>query len=303
MARKLIYCALSALLALGACVAQDRSPRQALINELVTITDTVPGTVGIAFVSSTDTITLNNGVRYPMMSVFKLHQALAVSEYLQQTNADLDSALTVTASEIDTATWSPMLKDFSSSGFDISIGKLIDYSLTVSDNNASNILFGRCVSPLLTDSLVKNMAADTTFQILYSEGEMKRDHSLSLANYTSPLSAAILIRQLFTEQLVNPENQEMIKSLLANVTTGQDRLGAALPADGAVFLAHKTGSGYRTPAGELIAHNDVGYFRLPDGRDYALAVMIRNYAGTEAEASAIMARISRIFLHYMQSPR
>lgn len=68
-----------------------------------------------------------------------------------------------------------------------------------------------------------------------------------------------------------------------------------------MVFAHKTGSGFRNAAGELIAHNDVGYFRLPDGRDYSLAVFIRDFSGSEKEASAIIAGISRCVYDYFKN--
>ena len=85
------------------------------------------------------------------------------------------------------------------------------------------------------------------------------------------------------------------------VTTGHDRLGAAITEADDVLFGHKTGSGYRNSSGELIAHNDVGYFRMSDGRDYALAVLIRDFRGTEDEASAVMADISRLIYDWFVS--
>ena len=46
--------------------------------------------------------------------------------------------------------------------------------------------------------------------------------------------------------------------------------------------------------GILLAHNDVGYVTLPDGRAYALAVLVKDFDGSEAEASAVIAKVSGI---------
>ena len=82
-----------------------------------------------------------------------------------------------------------------------------------------------------------------------------------------------------------------------------DRLGAVISQHPELFFAHKTGSGYRNAIGELAAHNDVGYFRLPDGRSYALAVFIRDFYGTEAEASDLIAKISYEVYYYILTHR
>lgn len=263
-----------------------------LKEQLYSIVDTVPGTVGIAYISDVDTVTINNSVHYPMMSVFKLHQALAVATEMNSRGCSIDSLIHIRKDELDLETWSPMLKIYRESDFDISIRDLIKYSLTVSDNNASNLLFKHTVSPSTADALIRSTSDIQTFKIMYSEDEMKKNHSLAYHNYSTPLSAATLIRQVFDSTFTNIPAIDSIRKDLSTVTTGLDRLGAIIPDHPELFFAHKTGSGYRNDAGELIAHNDVGYFRLPDGRAYTLAVFIRDFSGTEAEASDIIAKIS-----------
>lgn len=289
------------MLCATACRTSPQKNVSQLAERLHAIVDTVPGVVGIAFVSGSDTVAVNNGVSYPMMSVFKMHQALAVANALARKGAGLDSMLYVSADELDRNTWSPMLKHFGNDGdFSISVGELMRYALVSSDNNASNLMFSHILSPAGTDEFVRSVAADTTFCIRYSESEMKQNHYLSYINCTSPLSAALLIRQVFTSDIVEPSARDSIRGALTVVTTGHDRLGAAVTDAPGVLFAHKTGSGYRNAAGELIAHNDVGYFRLPDGRDYSLAVFVRDFRGSEVEASAVIAGISKaVYEHFI----
>ena len=45
-----------------------------------------------------------------------------------------------------------------------------------------------------------------------------------------------------------------------------------------------------------MAVNDVGYFTLPDGTSYSIAVLIKDYPGPQDEASAIIGCISRTVL-------
>lgn len=265
------------------------------------IVDTIPGTVGIAFISDMDTVTVNNRVHYPMMSVFKLHQSLAVADAMNARGSSIDSIIHISRYELDSETWSPMLKIYRESEFDISIRDLIKYSLTVSDNNASNLLFKRIVSPSSTDSLIRSLSNDPTFRIMYSEDEMKKKPTLAYRNYSTPLSAASLIKQVFDSTFVNHPAVDTIRKDLTVVTTGMDRLGAIIPQHPVSIFAHKTGSGYRNDAGELMAHNDIGYFQLPDGRAYALAVFLRDFSGTEAEASDIIARISYEVYDYLMN--
>lgn len=280
------------------CNRNSRTSEVSLQDELYEFIDSVPGTVGVAFVSDMDTVTVNNGVHFPMMSVFKMHEALAVANTLERSGISLDTILSINRVDLDLDTWSPMLKEYTAKSFTIPVGRLMEYAVTKSDNNASNLLFRHIVSPTETDAYIRSIATDTTFRISYSESEMKANHALSYCNYTSPLSAALLIKQVMEEPIVGKNYQDSIRQYLSTVTTGQDRLGSVTEGSDVVQFAHKTGSGFRNEAGELMAHNDVGYFRLRDGRSYALAVLIRDFAGTEAEASAIIADISRRVYHY-----
>ena len=80
-----------------------------LKERLYSIVDTVPGTVGIAFISDGDTITIHNSVHYPMMSVFKLHQAIAVTTGINARRFSIDSLVHISKDELDPETWSPIL--------------------------------------------------------------------------------------------------------------------------------------------------------------------------------------------------
>ncbi len=114
----------------------------ALEKELAGIVDSVPGQVGIAIIiNNKDTVTLNNTNDYPLMSMFKLHEAIAVCHTLDMHSIGLDTAITLSINELDKNTWSPMLKDYTTDIFSVSVKSLLDYTLVSSDNNASNILF------------------------------------------------------------------------------------------------------------------------------------------------------------------
>lgn len=285
------------------CRHNSRTSEVSLQEELYAFIDSVPGTVGVAFVSEGDTVTVNNGVHYPMMSVFKMHETLAVANILERSGISLDTILSINRVDLDLDTWSPMLKEYTAERFTVPVSKLLEYAVTKSDNNASNLLFRHIVSTTETDAYIRSIAKDTTFRIQYSEAEMKANHALSYCNYTTPLSAALLIKQVMEDSIIGKNYQDSIRQYLSAVTTGRDRLGAVVDGSDVVLFAHKTGSGYRNEAGELVAHNDVGYFRLRDGRSYALAVLIRDFAGTEAEASAIIADISRLVYRHVASVR
>lgn len=294
MNRKLLLTAVAVIL-LTACrqpngVSSDY--KAGLEKELTAIADSAKGDVGIALIYDGDTLTVNNDAIYPMMSVFKLHQAVALCRMFEENGTSLDSVMTLRRSELDPDTWSPMLKDHSGEEISLPMRRLLEYTLIESDNNASNEMFVRLMSPAACDSVIAGIIPRGSFEIRFNEAEMQADHSRAYSNRTSPLGAAILIDRLFTDTLVGKSYQDFIKSALMRCQTGPDKISAALSEREGLTIGHKTGSGYRDENGRLAASNDVAFVTLPDGRHYALAVFVKDFDGTDAEAAATIARIS-----------
>lgn len=73
------------------------------------LTDSVRATVGVAVVfGDGDTLVVNNGHRYPTMSVYKFHQALAVLDRLERRGLPLTTRIPVRRSVLLPDTWSPL---------------------------------------------------------------------------------------------------------------------------------------------------------------------------------------------------
>lgn len=294
MNRKLLLTAVAVIL-LTACRQRDavsHDYKTGLEKELTAIADSAKGDVGIALIYDGDTLTVNNDAIYPMMSVFKLHQAVALCRMFEENGTSLDSMMTLRRSELDPDTWSPMLKDHSGEEISLPMRRLLEYTLIESDNNASNEMFVRLMSPAACDSVIAGIIPRGSFEIRFNEAEMQNDHSRAYSNRTSPLGAAILIDRLFTDTLVGKSYQDFIKSALLRCQTGPDKISAALSETEGITIGHKTGSGYRDENGRLAASNDVAFVTLPDGRHYSLAVFVKDFDGTDAEAAATIARIS-----------
>lgn len=302
MNRKLLLTAVAAIL-LTACrqptgVSSDYKAE--LKKELTAIADSAKGDVGIALIYDGDTLTVNNDAIYPMMSVFKLHQAVALCRMFEENGTSLDSVMTLRRSELDPDTWSPMLKDHSDEEISLPMRRLLEYTLIESDNNASNEMFVRLMPPAACDSVIAGIIPRCSFEIRFNEAEMQADHSQAYSNRTSPLGAAILIDRVFTDTLVGKDYQDFIKSALMRCQTGPDKISAALSEREGITIGHKTGSGDRDENGRLAASNDVAFITLPDGRHYSLAVFVKDFDGTDAEAAATIARISEAVIKALE---
>lgn len=273
--------------------------REALTNEIDSLLAGVPAQVGVAVIlDGTDTVTVNNSADYPMMSMFKLQEAIAVCRTLGEQGQTIDTVFNIPRYELHTDTWSPMLKDYTEDTVRISARGLMDYLLVHSDNNASNLLFSLVTTAPQTDSIIRGITSDGAFNISYTEAQMQREHDLAYANRTSPLAYAVLVNHLFTDSLAPTPMQDFIKDAMSRCNTGTARIQAGLPDKEGVKFAHRTGSGYVNERGEVVAVNDGGLVTPPDGRSYSVAVFVKDYAGPQEDAEAVIARISEaIYRH------
>lgn len=282
--------------------AHDR--HEQLRAELQAFTDTLDAQAGIAFLTEEgDSLTLNNHRHYEMMSVFKFHQALAVCDYLHRHEQPLDLMLHIVPDDLKPDTWSPLrdehLQEMPTEGMDISVRSLLEYTLQQSDNNACDILFDRIVSPAETDAFIRKYGGTEDFAIAHTESEMQQDHRLSKGNWSTPYSAAVLLKRFLETDLIKEPYKTFVIETMITCQTGMTRLPAPLSGTQAT-IGHKTGSGYVTANGRMAATNDVGFIALPDGTRYILAVFIKDSGYSATQTEIIIGQISQIVFNHLQ---
>lgn len=273
-----------------------------LADSIMRIVSACPGEIGVAvIINNTDTVRVNDKSVYPLMSVFKVHQALALCADFDNKDISLDTLIKINRNELDLKTWSPMMKDYSDTVMSLTVRDLLRYTLVRSDNNASNLMYKSMVNVAQTDSFIATLIPRSSFQIAYMEEDMSADHAKAYSNYTSPLGAAVLMNRLFTDHIVSDEKQRFIKKALRECKTGTDRIVAPLLGKEGVAVAHKTGSGYVSEDGILAAYNDVAYIRLPNGICYTLAVFVKDFNGEESQAAQYVAHISKVVYSLLET--
>lgn len=267
--------------------------RAALEKQLKEVIAGKKAEVGIAvIINGKDTLTLNNDVRYPMMSVFKFHQALSVANYLEQNELPLSTLIHIRKSDLKPNTYSPLRDKYPQGDIDLSVGELLTYTLQLSDNNACDILFDYTGGTKKTDNYIRSLGIDH-FSISQTEYDMHRDLSACYQNWTSPLDAAKLVELFVTRPLIADVYQEFIKHTMITCETGKDRLPKPLLNTKAV-IGHKTGTGDINAEGQLIGINDVGFIYLPDGQRYTIAVFVKNSEESAPATAQIIADISQV---------
>lgn len=254
--------------------------------------------IGIAvIIDGKDTVTVNNDIHYPLMSVFKFHQALALADYMGKRRQPLATRIEVRKSDLRPDTYSPLRDKYPQGGFEMSIAELLKYTLQQSDNNACDILFHYQGGPDSADKYIKSLGIHDC-EIAYNENEMHEDLDLCYRNWSTPLAAAKLLEIFRREELFAGEYKDFIYQTMIECRTGQDRLAAPLLEKG-VIIGHKTGTGDRNAKGQQIGCNDIGFVLLPDGRTYSIAVFVKDSEESSPENSKIIADISRIVYEYV----
>ena len=292
------------LLALLLLLGEPAAPgaETGLQGELEALAAKLPATVGIAvIIDGGETVTVNNDQRFPLMSVFKFHQTLAVADRCARLGIPLETELWVTKEDLPPNTWSPLRDARPGGGFGISIAELLRYTLQQSDNNACDILFDRICSVRDTEAYIHGLGIRDC-AISATEAEMHEDGARCRDNWTTPLATARLVERFLTGDILPVPLHGFVKAAMIGCTTGAMRLARPLAATGAV-LGHKTGTSDRDGGGRLLALNDAGFVLLPDGRHYAIAVFVKDSRASDAETEAMIAQISACVYRHIAGAR
>ncbi len=281
------------LLSISAIGNASESGKLRLERELSDYISSKDARIGVAVITdSNDTISVNGNRDFPMFSVCKFPQAIAVADYCRRNNINLSDSINVYASDLKEDTWSPLRDKYGAADMQMTLTDLLAYSLQQSDNNACDILFRITGGTVETDSVMKALGCND-ITIAATEDDMHRDMYLSYLNRATPLDMARLL-ELFNKTLIHESPEyKSIADIMESCATGTDRLAKPLLPLKAI-IRHKTGTGFTNTQGRIMGINDVGYVIMPDGHSYSIAVFVADSAYGAAETSQIIAEISQI---------
>ena len=144
--------------------------------QIETLLQDKKATVGVACSIDGDDFALNDTVRYPLMSVFKLHVAVAALQRMEAGGTRLDEALTIDSTQMHRDTYSPLLGLYPSGNFRISYTDLLHYALALSDNNACDILIDYAGGIGAIKHCI-DRAGITGYDLAETEASMHDDHT------------------------------------------------------------------------------------------------------------------------------
>ena len=274
--------------------------------------------VGAVHIESGERISFNARERFPMASTYKIPIALQIFTLVDRRELSLDQMVEV--KQRDLRPGSGVLTPYlSKPGVSLSIRNLLELTLLISDNTATDLLLrwaggpeavtARMRSFGLTDINIDRptvqMMAESSGYVLPPENEWTPELFKKLYQSTTPDSRkeagrrfqkdfrdtttsetmVALLEKIYKGEILTAESRGMLLDILERCQTGKNRIkGLLLPE---TVVAHKTGS----IAGSA---SDVGIITLPE--DAGHVVMAIYVKGTEKEAfekERAIAQISR----------
>ncbi|MCB9298563.1 MAG: class A beta-lactamase, subclass A2 [Lewinellaceae bacterium] len=274
MARLLQLAALFLLL-LASCQTSNNKTDllRSKIGQIVSDKNAVVG-VSIIGKNGKDTLSLNGDRRFPMQSVFKFHIALAVLSEVDKGKLSLNQEIVIDKEDLlPSGFWSP-LRDENPDGGRFAIERLIQYSVSHSDNTACDVLIRLVGTPQTVEEYIKKNGIQD-IQITFNEEEMQAKWENMFQNWTTPKAASETLKTFYENKnnLLSKASYDFFWKTNKETTTGKKRIRGQLPAE--TIVAHKTGwSGTNKETGITAALNDIGIVFLPNGEYFIISVFV-----------------------------
>ena len=277
-----------------------------LVDQINRLSRGFAGKAGIAVRAVDESWTVEAGGRQylPQQSVSKLWVAMTILDLRDQGRIRLDDPVTVTASDLTLFHQPIAALAVKPGGFQTTVGDLLTRALTHSDNTANDKLRWLAGGPPAVRAMIEakrlgpirfgpgerllqartagltwdpSWAGNNGFEIARSRLS-KEAREAALDAYVAnppdgaePIAIADALARLARGEILSETSTRVLLTTMSESVTGRARLRAAIPAGWQI--AHKTGTG-QDLGGRNAGFNDVGLLTAPDGRRYALAVMI-----------------------------
>jgi beta-lactamase class A len=293
------------------------------------------GRVGISVKSVSDgwSVGWKADELYPQQSVSKLWVAITALDAVDKGRVRLDQRVNLTRSDL-TLFHQPIAAKIFKGGATMSLSELMYQAITKSDNTCNDKLMRSVGGP----SAVRAMIAEKGLgAIRFYDGERalqskiagllwSQSYSIGGAFYkargalphavrksafdryvadpydgASASAIANALARLKRGELLSPASTAKLLSVMGNTKTGANRLKGGLKPGWS--LSHKTGTGQVLGAVQA-GYNDIGVLTAPDGRSYAVAVMIKRTATPLATRMTLMNNVVRAVIaqHEMSRP-
>jgi beta-lactamase class A len=299
--------------------AQESAARRILESQVRSLAQAFNGDIGIAVqdVQSGWTTSFDGDTFFPQQSVSKFWVALTAFDKADRGELSLGAPVTLRKEDI-TLFHQPIAAQIGANGYSTTIGDLIFRAITTSDNTCNDFVLWKSGGPEAVRGFLRSRGIDgirfgpgerlLQSQIAgiqwqqswaYNGGFYKARNALSLSArraaferyIANPMDGATpngivdALSRLKRGELLSPASTQKLLAIMGNTRTGAQRLKGGLAPGW--HLSHKTGTG-QVLGGEQAGYNDIGILTGPDGRSYAVAVMIRRTSAPLGQRMAAM---------------
>lgn len=292
---------------------------EALTADIAALGRNFDGRVGIA-VRSIDQgwmVESNGDVRLPQQSVSKLWVAMTVLDARDAGRLSLDDPIVLTRDDF-TIFHQPVAALIKGDGYHTTVGELLRRALTMSDNTCNDRLLRYVGGPAAVrafilrkglgdirfgpgEKLLQSRTAGLEWKPEYAFGdafsrararlpqtariEAFERYVADPPDGAAPIAIAGALAKLKRYELLSRSSTDLLIGTMEMSKTGKQRMHGAVPGDWS--FGHKTGTG-QDLAGRTAGYNDVGLLMAPDGRSYAVAVMIGDTPRPIPQRQALM---------------
>ncbi len=282
------------------------------------------GRVGIAVKSVNEgwTTGWREDELFPQQSVSKLWVAITALDAVDKGRVNLSQRVSLTRSDL-TLFHQPIAAKIFKGGATMSLNELMYQAITKSDNTCNDKLMRSVGGPSAVRAMIaeKGLGAIRFYDgeralqskiagLLWSQSYAVGNafsaarnalpYSVRKASFdryvadpydgASPAAIVNALARLKRGELLSPASTARLLTVMGNTRTGANRLKGGLKPGWS--LSHKTGTG-QVLGSVQAGYNDIGVLTAPDGRSYAVAVMIKRTSAPLGQRMTLMNNVVR----------
>jgi beta-lactamase class A len=242
---------------------------------------------------------------YPQQSVSKFWVAMTAMEAIDSGRVRLSDPVTLTRGDLTVFNQPIAARILNGGSYTTTLGSLMFDAITKSDNTANDKLMRAVGGPAAVRAMIaskqlgairfyegeralQSRIAGLTWSPRYSVGNgfsrardlvprsirqrLFDDYIDNPYDGAAPASVVNALARLKRGELLSPSSTAHLLTTMSNTRTGKNRLRGGMRPGWS--LSHKTGTGQILGSVQA-GYNDIGVITAPDGRSYAVAVMIK----------------------------
>jgi beta-lactamase class A len=273
--------------------AQSTNELRQQLSQIISSKNAAVG-LSIKGIEDKDTLSINGNLKAPMMSVFKFHIALTVLDKVDQGKLSLTQEIFIKKKDLHEDTWSPMREDYPDGNVNLTLDKVLRYTISHSDNNGCDILIDVLGGTKEVQKFI-NKQGIKDFVIKVNEQQMRTWENLYV-NTTTPLATTVLLEKFFKGQILKESTTKYLYQIMVETSRGLTWMKAGLPKN--TELAHRTGISGTNDDNLRVAMNDIGIVKLPNGKHFILSVYLKNITEKQEDTEKLIADITKATWDY-----